>query len=123
MAVTTVAPVDLALNVASADLPESGMTSIANGSDGGSIDLASFGGRPIIIHIESSDGGDFTFLAGDRPPSHRTGLGTLVIAMETSDVKFLTIELSRFLQDDGKILFTVSGNNGSCAVFVLPRAV
>ena len=122
MAVTAVTPVDLALDVASADLPDAGMTSIATGADGGSIDLSSFQGRPVIIKFENSTGGDFTITAGDRPPSQRSGLGTLVIAMSAADVKYITLEISRFLQDDQKILFICADNDGSCSVFVLPRA-
>ena len=122
MAVTAVTPVDLALNAESADLPDAGMTSIATGSDGGSVDLSSFQGRPILFKFENSTGGDFTITAGDRPPSQRSGLGTEVITMAANDVKYVVLETSRFLQDDQKILFICADNDGSCSVFVLPKA-
>lgn len=121
MAVTVVTPVDLALNVESADLPDASMTSIATGADGGSVDLSTYQGRPVLFKFENSTGGDFTITAGDRPPSQRTGLGTETITMAANDVKFVVLELSRFLQDDGQILFICADNDGSCAVFVLPK--
>jgi hypothetical protein len=122
VAITTIVPVDLAVNVVSADLPDAGMTAITDGAGlGAEVDLSSYGGRIALFKIEDSTGDDFTFVAGDRPPSHRIGLGDLVVAMAAADVKFLVLEISRFLQDDGKILFNVAGNDGSCSVFILPK--
>ena len=122
MAVTVITPLDLVVNVVSGDLPDAGMTAITAGvADGASVDLSSYGGRIALFKLEDSTGDDFTFVAGDRPPSHRTGLGNLVVAMAASDVKFIVLEMSRFLQDDGKILFNVAGNDGSCSVFILPK--
>jgi hypothetical protein len=115
----------------SAKLIDADMTAIATGADGGSISLAGYTDRPILLKFEDSVGGTITLTAGDRPPAQRVGLGAATVEMPTgrkitlaaADVKYVVLELSRFLQDDMKVLFISSTNTSSCSAFILPKAV
>src|SRR3990170_3107507 len=48
-------------------------------------------------------GGTVTFKGGDRYPAHRADLGDLVITLAADDCRYIAIETSRFLQNDGTI--------------------
>lgn len=131
MAATDVPPTVLVLDTMSADLADADMTAIANGTNGGEVDLAGYTDHPIVFKFEDSVGGVITLAQGDRPPSQRAELGAtgtdiptgLDITLAANDVKYVVLELSRFLQDDETVFFTSTTNTTSCSVFVLPRAV
>ena len=127
MATTAIVPEVLAVNTRSADLPDAGMT--GNGivattpSDGWVIAAATNAGNDMILKFLADATGDtVTILAGDRPPSQRSGLGNLSIVLAVSDVRFVVIEKSRFLQDDGTILATCTDAGTSCMALQLPKA-
>lgn len=48
-------------------------------------------------------GGTVTFKAGDRYPAQRADLGDLVITLAADDCRYISVETSRFLQNDGTI--------------------
>lgn len=63
-----------------------------------------FDERLIIILGSDGTGGTVTFQAGDRYPAQRTDLGNLTITLAADDGRVLSIETSRFLQNDGTIV-------------------
>ncbi len=66
-----------------------------------------FGNNRLVFLISADATGDsITFLAGDRYPAQRADLGNLVIALAAWDLRLISIETSRFLQNDGTILAT-----------------
>lgn len=131
MAATAVAPTVLSLDTMSADAPDAGMTAIANGTNGGEVDLAGYTDRPILFKFEDSAGCVITLAQGDRPPAQRAELGAtgtdiptgLDITLTAAQVKYVVLELSRFMQDDETVFFTSTTNSTSCSVFVLPKVV
>ncbi len=125
MAVTTIVPIALTLNTATADEGAISGTQIVTGADGGSIDLStvSYLGRRMLINLtDDSSGDDVTIAAGDRPPSQLADLGALVITIAASDRKTIVIEIARFLKSDETILLTAAGDASiSVAAYILPR--
>lgn len=77
----------------------------------------------IIIVMEEQGGGaaTVTFDAGDEPPSMRAGLGSLEIALATSDLRVIVLEGGRFIQSDGLITGTVGSNTVKLLAFRIPR--
>ena len=125
MAVTTITPVQLARETVSADLPDASATNVATGTDGFKI-LATVGyARNVLIKFVEGGGGTsvVTINAGDKPPAITAGLGALTVTLTANDVFYLSLEQARFLQDDGTITGTVDDNDGSMAVFLLPRDI
>jgi hypothetical protein len=105
MAVTTITPTVLALETASADLPDASMTSIATAADGWSIPAANIGkGERLIVRmLDSGAASVVTVNAGSRPVSPRAGLGALTINLAASDVKYIVLDKARHMQTDGTI--------------------
>lgn len=58
--------------------------------------------------IADGSGDTVTFTAGDRYPAQRADLGNLAVTLAASDVKYISVESSRFLQNDGTILVTAT---------------
>jgi hypothetical protein len=64
-----------------------------------------FGNQRLWIILGSDGtGGTVTFKAGDRYPAQRADLGDLVITLAANDGRCISIETSRFLQNDGTII-------------------
>lgn len=125
MAVVVVTPVDLAINTASADLPDASGSAITVGADGFTIDVDSLDGptnRKVLVKFTDDGSGDtITVTAGDYPPALRQGLGDLSITLAASDVKYVVLESMRFLHNDGKFRGTSTGTGVLVEAFVLPR--
>lgn len=76
----------------------------------------------VLIRLKdtSTSANDVVFVAGDANPAQSEGLGNLTIAVAGSATSFVGgLESARFLQDDGKVNFTVVGNC-TVTVFELP---
>jgi hypothetical protein len=125
MSVVVVTPVDLALNTASADLPDASGTAITTGADGFSILVGAsldWPGRKVLFKFTDDGSGDtVTINAGDYPPALTQGLGNLAITLAASDVKYIVLEAARFMQSDGNVTGTSSGTGVLVEAFVLPR--
>ena len=123
MAVTAITPIQLVLNVASADLPDAAGTVATTPSDGWTITPGA--GVPIdklIFRLLADASGDtVTFLAGDKPPSELAGLGNLAVVLAASDVKQIVIEAARFMQDDATIRVTCVDAGTSLICFAMPK--
>jgi hypothetical protein len=122
VAVTNITPVVLALETASADLPDASMTSISAAADGFSIAAANIGKgeRVILRFLDSGSASVITIDAGDRPVSPRAGLGALTINLAASDVKYIVLDKARHMQDDGTITGTVDTDaTASMSCFVI----
>ena len=127
MATTAIVPEPLVVNVRSADLPDAG--GAANGivattpADGWVIAANTGRNTDLLLKFLADATGDtVTILAGDRPPSKRSGLGSLSVVLAASDVRFVVIDKSRFLQDDGTILATCVDAGTSCMALEIPKA-
>lgn len=123
MATTPITPTPLVVNVASADILDADGTVATTPADGWVI--AAPLGRDtdlLLKFLVDATGDTVTVVAGDRPPSQRTGLGNLAIVMAVSDVKYIIVEKSRFLQDDGTFLVTCTDTGTTCRAFTIPKA-
>jgi len=122
MATTAITPEALAINVAGADLPDASGVVATTPADGWVIAAGARGGDRLLLKFLADATGDtVTILAGDRPPSQRTGLGNLAIVLAASDVRHVCVEASRFLQDDGSIHATCVDAGTMCWAFILPK--
>lgn len=130
MATTAISCPQLVVNVASADLPDAGGGS-GNGivattpTDGWVISPPSgvqFDERLLLRLTVDASGDTFTIVAGDRPPAQRAGLGNMTVVLAASDTKFIAIETSRFMQNDGTILVTCVDAGSALTALMLPKA-
>lgn len=130
MATTAISCAQLVLNTASADLPDAG-GGTGNGivattpTDGWVISPPS--GQQLderlILRITVDGSGDtFTFVAGDRYPAQRADLGNMTVVLAANDTKFIAIETSRFMQDDGTIRVTAVDAGSALTALMLPKA-
>lgn len=123
MATTAIALTALTLNTMSADILDADGTVATTPADGWVIAAAGNpGSRLLLKFLADATGDTVTILAGDRPPSQRAGLGNLAIVLAASDVRYICVEASRFLQDDGSIHATCTDAGTSCIAFLLPAA-
>lgn len=131
MSTTAIACELLVLNTRSADLPDAGGGS-GNGivattpSDGWVISPPSgqvLGERLVIRFTADATGDTFVFTAGDRYPAQRADLGPMSIVLAASDTRFISIETSRFLQNDGTIIVTCTDTGSALTALMLPKAV
>ena len=72
--------------------------------------------------IANGTGDTVTFVAGDRYPAHRVDLGNLDIVLAASDVRYVSVETSRFLQDDGTMLLTATDAGTIVLALDVPKA-
>jgi len=123
MTLVTVTPVVLVLNTVSADLPDAGMTAITHATDGCTIsDLSGYHATQVLIKLEDSAGATVTFQEGDNPPAIRSGAGAaFTVTLTANQVKYIVIELARFMQNDGTVHFATATTTSSCTCFILPR--
>lgn len=122
MADVDITPVQQTINTGSIDLVGAG-TAISSAS-GNEFAIAA-GARHadrITLYFEANGSGDtVTILAGDRPPAQRAGLGTVTLTLAASDVKAITLESARFVQDDGAIRATCTDDGTLCYATITPR--
>jgi hypothetical protein len=122
MADVAITPVALVMNERSIDLLAGG-TAITDAA--ANVFAIAAGGRHgdrLMLIFEADASGDtVTIAAGDRPPSHRAGLGTVTIVLAASDIRAVCVEAARFLQDDGSIRATCTDNGTLCYALILPR--
>jgi hypothetical protein len=125
MAVTAITPVQLALNTASADLPDAAGTVATTPADGWSITLGAAGivERMMLKFLADGSGDTVTILAGDSPLAVRAGLGNLAITLAANDVKHIYIEAARFLHDDNTIKATCTDAGTSVIAFLSPKGI
>ncbi len=120
-----VAVVDMVLNTASADrlVAASGTIVDITATNTAVVTECSAGEKLVFILTEQDGGGTatVTFAAGDNPPAHLAGLGTLAISVPANDCVMVAIETARFLQDDGTVEFTVTTHNIIVSVLRLPK--
>jgi len=121
MSTTAITPKDLALNTRSDDLLDSDGTVATTPADGWVIASAAKGRNLLLKFLADGTGDTVTIKAGDRPPSHRAGLGDLTVTLAASDVRYIVVETARFLQNDGTLLATCTDAGTSCLAFLLPR--
>lgn len=126
MAITTIDTevIVLVIDTVSADTLDTDgtVTGGATSADGWSIVTPT--GRDVDYLLkfwDDASGCTIVIKAGDTPPSHRAGLGDLTIAMAASDVRYIMLDKSRFLQDDGTIRITASDAGAEITVFQLPK--
>lgn len=131
MATTAITAELLTINTRSADLPfiaggGSGNGKVAtSATDGWVVSPPSgeqFDERTVFILGSDGSGGTVTFKAGDRYPAQRVDLGDLVITLAADDGRVVSVETSRFLQNDGTINVIPSTTGLVITVVVLPKA-
>ncbi len=131
MAVEPVTAELLTINALSTDFPAAGSGSLNNlvattPSDGWEISPPSGQtlGDMLFFRIVADGGGtvNVTVKAGDRYPAQRADLGDLVLSVAASDVKYICIETSRFLQNDGKIIIVPADSGSILTAMILPKA-
>ena len=120
MAETTLTPTQLVLNTASADIVDGDGTLAGTLADGWSV-AASGKSMLLLKFLDDGSGATVTVKAGDRPPSHREGLGDLTITLAASDVKYVVVEQARFLRNDGTIHIVSSDAGTEASAFLMPR--
>lgn len=74
-----------------------------------------------VLEEQNSGSATVTFDAGDVPPSHRAGLGSLAITLAQADLRLVVIEGQRHMQSDGTITGTVATNTVKAYVLRLPN--
>jgi len=121
MATTAITPKDLALNVKSDDLLDANGTAADTPADGWVIASAAKGRNILLKFLADGTGDTVVIKAGDRPPSHRAGLGDLSVVLAASDVRYIVVETARFLQNDGTLLVTCTDAGTTCLAFLLPK--
>ncbi len=81
-----------------------------------------FGNTRLVFRLTVDGTGDtFTFLAGDRYPAQRADLGNMTVVLTASQSKFIVVETSRFLQNDGTILITATDAGSVVMAEMLPK--
>ena len=123
MATTAITPTPLVTNVVSADLQDAGIVADTP-ADGWVIAAPVAPDTDLMLMFLGDAGGDatVTVLQGDRPPSQRSGLGDLApFALAAIDLKFLIVEKSRFLQDDGTIHVTCVDSGTKLLALTIPK--
>ena len=124
MATTAITPTPLVMNTVSADLPDASGTAATTPADGWVIDADGLNGDRLLLKFLADDTGDTVVIAaGDNPPSHRAGLGSLSIVLAANDVRYVTVEAGRFVQNDGAIHATCGDAGTTCRAFIMPKGL
>lgn len=131
MATTAITTELLTLNTRSSDFPFIAGGGTANAivataaADGWIVSPPSgttFDERLLFILGSDGTGGTVTFKAGDRYPAQRADLGDLVITLAADDGRVVSIETSRFLQNDGTINVIPSTTGLVITAVCIPKA-
>jgi hypothetical protein len=86
-------------------------------------DISAYQGHQILLKFLADGSGDTVVIrAGDNPPAVRAGLGTLSVVLATSEVKYVVIEPSRHMQDDGTITAYCADAGTMCWCYILPKS-
>ena len=129
MAVEPVTCELLTLNTRSTDFVATGGGTLNNlvattPADGWEISPPSgetMGERLILRLIADATGDTAVVKAGDRYPAQRADLGDMNVVLAASDVRYIAIETSRFLQNDGKIIVTCTDAGTILLAMMLPK--
>ncbi len=122
MATTAITPTPLVVDTFSADILDAAGTVATTPTDGWVIAAPVSPDVDVILKFLVDASGDtITIVAGDRPPSPRSGLGNLTNVMAAADVKYVIVDKSRFLQDDGTLLATATDAGTTCYAFTIPK--
>lgn len=133
MATTAIACELLTLNTRSADLDPVNGGGSGNGivattpADGWVVSPPSglsFGDNYRVFFTLGVDasGDTFTITAGDRYPAQRADLGNMTVVLAASDVRYVCVEASRFMQNDGTIVVTCTDAGSTLTAIMLPKA-
>ena len=132
MAVTTILCELVTLNTRSSDLSPiigggTGNSKVATSATDGWVVSPPSGtefanSRMFFTMGSDGSGGTVTFKAGDRYPAQRADLGDLVITLAADDCRYIAIETSRFLQNDGTINVIPSTTGIALTCMMLPAA-
>ena len=122
MATTAITPTPLVRDVVSADILDAAGTVATTPSDGWVIAAPVGPDVDLLLKFLVDASGDtITIKAGDRPPSHLSGLGDLALVLAASDVRYIMVEKGRFLQDDGTFLVVCTDAGTTCYAFTIPK--
>jgi len=120
MAYQAITPVTLAMNTASADKADADGTAPANG--GWTVAAAGLSGNRLLLKfVDDSATSTIAILLGDRPPGQRVD-ANLSISLAASDVKYVCVEHSKYMQSDGTIDITSSNAAAKMMAFIIPKA-
>ena len=77
----------------------------------------------MILRLVADGGGtvNVTLKAGDRYPAQRADLGDTVLSVAASDVKYVVPEMSRYLQNDGKMIVIPADAGTILTAMILPK--
>ncbi len=124
MSDVAITPTPLVVEVFSDDILDAAGTAIGTASTDEFAIAAPAGVRDSILvlkFVANGSGDTVVISAGDRPPSQRTGLGSLSKVLAASDCRYVIVDQSRHLQDDGKIRATCSDDGTTCYAFTIPK--
>lgn len=129
MATTAIAVERLTLDTISTDFPVAGSGSGNNlvattPTDGWVITVDSGGvvDERIVLRLVADGSGDtVTVTAGDRYPAQRADLGNLTLTLNASDVKYVSLEMSRYMQNDGTVVVTATDAGTVLTAIAVPR--
>ncbi len=122
MATTAITPTPLVVDTESADILDAAGTVATTPTDGWVVAAPVAPDTMVLLKFLVDASGDtITIVAGDRPPSQRSGLGNLSLVLAASDVRYIIVDKSRFLQDDGTILVTCTDAGTTCYAFTIPK--
>ena len=124
MADVAITPTPLVVEVFSADILDAGGVAISDASANEFVIAAPTGVRDTLLLLKflvDASGDTIVVKAGDRPPSQRTGLGDLSQIMAASDVRYVIVDPSIHLQDDGTIRVTCGDDGTTCKAFTIPK--
>lgn len=76
----------------------------------------------LVLRLAVTTAATFVIKAGDRYPAQRADLGDMNVVMATNDVRMISIETSRFLQNDGTINVTCTNTTDRLQAYMLPKA-
>jgi hypothetical protein len=130
MAVTPVTAELLVLNTRSTDFINTGSGTLnnitGNTTDGWEVQppAGEILGERLFFRLVADGGGtvDVVFKAGDRYPAQRADLGDMTITLAASDERFISVETSRFLQDDGKMIIVPADAGTILTALIVPKA-
>ena len=131
MAVTPVTAELLTLNTRSTDFPAAGSGTLNNLAATSQVDgwevqppTGEVLGERLFFNLVADSGGEVTvvFKAGDRYPAQRVDLGDMTITLAASDARFISVETSRFLKNDGTMIIVPSDNGTILTAIIVPKA-
>ena len=120
MADVTISATSVTLATRTADLVGSG-TSVTAGQTFAFAVADSADKYVLVLEEQNSGSATVTFDAGDLPPAHRQGLGSLAITLAQADLRIVVIEMARHLQSDGTVTGSVATNTVKFYVLKLPN--